>query len=78
MTYTSVKKFTLSEEDKEAIRRTHNIIKQIYEKMDNDEWFESNIYAINKEDMKSTESYLRTFLETATYNDNIIIEREQI
>ncbi len=77
MTYTSVKKFTLSEEDKEAIARTHNIIRQIGEKVYDDEWFESNIHAINKKDMDDADDFLDTFLGIITYNNNDIIIKQE-
>lgn len=79
MKYTSVKKFTLSEEDKDAIIRTRSILGHIYGKMDDNGYFKSDkrMWTISKEDLSNTDGILDSLLTVVIDNNGDIIINEQ-
>lgn len=81
MKFTSVKKFTLEEEDMNAIVRTRSILRHIYEEMNDDDSLSDrarrNIMTKN-DGVRRTDDLLDLFLTIAIDNDNsILIEYEQ-
>lgn len=81
MKYVSVKKFTLEEEDMNAIVRTRSILRHIYEEMNDDDSFSDRARRniMTKYDgVHRTDDLLDLFLTIAIDNDNsILIEYEQ-
>jgi hypothetical protein len=80
MKYASVKKFTLEEEDMNAIVRTRSILQHIHEKMDYNDSFSDKArrMIMTKDGVNSADGLLELFLTIVTDgNNSILIEHEQ-
>lgn len=81
MKYTSVKKFTLEEEDMNAVARTCSILRHVYEKMDDNDSFRNRTgrMIMTKDGVNEADGLLDLFLTIVTDDDHnsIFIEYEQ-